>query len=187
MKAAVTNITCEHYLPKLDDRHCTHYAGSGRCARTQGSVCVEWRKANEPWSADDQGPVSYDLFGDPLPPPQQRKPKMTRDPRTGVQIQAASASAVLPYHEVPVVRNLTDDHVTSFKALHTDVCLQTEELGPVWLVPEYTGQDRKELSIEHLATLSALCSVFPGAKVVALNQRKSIDENPAHAKETPVA
>ena len=70
-----------------------------------------------------------------------------------------------------VVRNLTDEDIASFKALGVEVCLATEGCGDVWLVPEYSGrEDRKEISVRDAATLAAVCSAFPGARVTRFDK-----------------
>jgi len=40
----------------------------------------------------------------------------------------------------------------------------------VWLVAEYTGRDRREITPEHAATLRLIVDVFPGARVVAFDR-----------------
>ena len=71
-----------------------------------------------------------------------------------------------------MVRNLTDEDIASFKALRAEVCMRSEDVGEIWLVPEYTGADRLEISVEHAATLTAICSAFPGARVVSFEKRE---------------
>ena len=57
-----------------------------------------------------------------------------------------------------------------------EVCLATEGCGEVWLVPEYTGRDdRKEISVRDAATLAAVCSAFPGARVTSY-ERPTADD-----------
>jgi hypothetical protein len=69
--------------------------------------------------------------------------------------------------EPPLVRNITDDEIASFREQGNEVCVQTEVSGPVWVVPEYSeGADRLEMRVDHAATLAAVCSAFPGARVV---------------------
>jgi hypothetical protein len=62
--------------------------------------------------------------------------------------------------------------LASFKARGIEVCLDTDELGDVWIVPEYTGAKRQELSIEHALLIASACSAFPGAKLKAIHSRK---------------
>lgn len=69
--------------------------------------------------------------------------------------------------QVLAVRTLTDEALESFRALGVEVCLTTDGAGPVWIVPEYTSRERRELRVDHAATLAALSSAFPGARVVS--------------------
>ena len=101
---------------------------------------------------------------------------MERAPTPRPQHDDAPEPRRAPDQEVPVVRNLTDEDVASFKALGVEVCLATEDCGEVWLVPEYTGRDdRKEISVRDAATLAAVCSAFPGARVTSY-QRPAADD-----------
>jgi len=79
------------------------------------------------------------------------------------------------------VRGLTTDDIDSFKAMGVEVCLQSDSLGELWLVPAYTGQSRKELIPEHLATVLHALSAFPGSAVTAVrlaNKTKPRQETP---------
>ncbi|GAC1599325.1 MAG: hypothetical protein NVS3B20_21180 [Polyangiales bacterium] len=68
------------------------------------------------------------------------------------------------------MRNVTDADIASFKSMGIEVCIATESGGEVWLVPAYTGQPRKELSVEHAALIAATCSAFPGARVTSVTR-----------------
>ena len=110
--------------------------------------------------------VDRDLFGQPV--------KRTSTPRP--QHDDAPEPRPAPEQDAPVVRNLTDEDVASFEALGVEVCLATEGCGEVWLVPEYTGRDdRKEISVRDAATLAAVCSAFPGARVTSY-ERPAADD-----------
>lgn len=170
---APPEITCPRYEPKPGTKRCKHYLKGGACALPDEFMCVEWLKANghavpEPLPPVEVEPppptpppsfapkVDRDLFGQPV--------ERTRTPRP--QHDDAPEPRRASDQEVPVVRNLTDEDVASFKALGVEVCLATEGCGEVWLVPEYTGRDdRKEISVRDAATLAAVCSAFPGARV----------------------
>ena len=140
-------------------------------------MCVEWLKANghavpPPLASPAPLPaappsVDRDLFGAPLPTPE---PASTS--RSGPDPTSK---------DVPIVRNLTDEEIASFKALRAEVCLRSEDVGEVWLVPEYTGAERKEISVEHASTLAAICAAFPGAKVVSFEPNATRDGTPADA------
>ena len=62
-----------------------------------------------------------------------------------------------------------------------EVCLASDDVGEFWLVPEYTDKERQELSIDHAATLTAICAAFPGAKVTAFEK-----DPPKMTNEEPV-
>jgi hypothetical protein len=80
---------------------------------------------------------------------------------------AAPPAAVLPNRarQAQVSITVRDEDIASFKALGLELCLSVEGKGEVWLVPNYTGQDRQELSLEHAVLVAAACSAFPGASV----------------------
>jgi hypothetical protein len=69
--------------------------------------------------------------------------------------------------QAQVLLTVSDADIASFKALGVEVQLVGTQVGEVWLVPAYTGQDRAELSVEHAALLAAICSAFPGASVAS--------------------
>jgi RecB family exonuclease len=53
--------------------------------------------------------------------------------------------------------------------LQAEVCIASEALGrDIWVVPAYTGQDRQEITPDHLGQLSQILDVFPGSRVVEL-------------------
>lgn len=157
-------ITCPHYQRVPLSKRCRHYGQGGLCQRPEaaGGKCLEWLKVNAPPQAAPE-PASRDLFGAPVAPPPPRRPPHTAPP----------APSGAPANRPPVVRNVTDAEVASFKALGVEVCIRSDALGPVWLVPEYTDTGRTELSVEHSVLLTAICAAFPGAKVVAMNRRSA--------------
>jgi len=158
-------VSCPKYESVAGTKRCVHYLPNGACARPDELMCVEWLKANghaPPPAPPAPAPLERNLLGEPVrrePPPARTKP--------GPAPPAPSRS-VTP---TPVVHTLRDEDVASFKALGAEVCLASDELGEVWLVPAYTGQDRLELSVEHAALLAAVGAVFPGAKVTAFVRR----------------
>ena len=111
--------------------------------------------------AQEQSPdsVPRDLFGDPLPPPKLKKKPSIKKPELSAQIKQA------PESEPVVIRSITEEQIKSFKDLRAEVCIKTESGQKIWLVPEYTGQDRNEVSAEHAAYYTMICSTFPGAKI----------------------
>lgn len=59
-----------------------------------------------------------------------------------------------PTVDVDQLRGFTTEDIESFKALGVEVLLHSETYGDVWLVPTYTGRERKEITPEHAATLA---------------------------------
>jgi len=78
-------------------------------------------------------------------------------------------SYVPPCHKravAPVApRELTLDDVESFKALGVEAHLKSSA-GEFTLVPEYTGKDRPEISVDDLRKLSMVMHAFPGSEIV---------------------
>jgi hypothetical protein len=101
-------------------------------------------------------PVQRDLFGEPLPAPK-------APPRTAPPVARAGAPAT------PAVVSEAD--VASFRAHGAEVCVAFPEVGPVWIVPARTGQDRRELLPEQLALLVNAVAALPGSRWVELRRR----------------
>ena len=171
-------FTCRHYQPATDGKRCRHYRDGGRCLRPEAEQgrCLEWLKVNAPTptatapntASSPDPPVARDLFGNPI---QREKPQRAAASTKAPPASTPSAPAPPPSVKPPLVRNVTDEEIASFKALGVEVCIRSDALGDVYLVPVYTGhQHRTELSIEHSITLTAICAAFPGAKVVDLKR-----------------
>ena len=60
--------------------------------------------------------------------------------------------------------------------MNVEVRLKSEAFGEMWLVPEYTGKDRQELTAEHAATICRLLQAFPGSKVTAFEKTSTQNE-----------
>ncbi|MCC7536614.1 MAG: hypothetical protein IT379_10395 [Deltaproteobacteria bacterium] len=152
-------VSCPKYEPVPGSKRCVHYLPNGACARPDELMCVEWLKANGHEAAPPPptpAPLERNLLGELVrrePPPARTKPR------------PAHVAASAPVTPTPIVHTLRDEDIASFKALGAEVCLASDDLGEVWLVPAYTGQDRLELSVEHAALLAAVGAVFPGARV----------------------
>ncbi len=179
-------FSCPHYDPVPGSKRCKSYLDGGACTRPDQLMCVEWLKANgqaapvtestpaspaPPADAptrphDAQVDVPRDLFGQPLPPRAALRPAAP---------PARSPSPAPEPLEPVLVRGLTDDDIASFKALGVEVCVASDAVGELWIVPEYSGSPRKEISVEHAATLVAICQAFPGAKVVRFDRSTGAD------------
>ncbi|MFZ5787458.1 MAG: hypothetical protein ACOY3Y_13535 [Acidobacteriota bacterium] len=188
--AKSTDFACEHYDALPDGKRCRHYLQGGACARSDEFMCVEWLRANghaapspapapaEPAKQPEPKPpapkVATDLFGNPLPDPP--RPAPTKQPP-----QRAPALHVVrdpaPAEEREPLRGYTTEDIEGFKKLGVEVCLRSEAYGEIWLVPQYTGSDRKELTPEHAATISRVLEAFPGSRVV------SFEKSPKQEKE----
>jgi hypothetical protein len=195
------DIACARYEAVSGTKRCRHYVAGGSCALPDELQCIEWLRANGhpvPAASASQPPlvvghaalptaelddgVQRDLFGDPVevPAPPTQTPKT--EPVAVRRIEAPARS-----DDIPLVRDLTADEVASFKALGAEVCLASDAIGEVWIVPEYTNQDRGEISVEHAATLAAICSAFPGAKVVSFEREASPPPPPSELQERTAA
>jgi len=177
-----SSFTCLHYDAPPGEKRCRHYLKNGSCARPDELMCIEFLKANghavpasapganEPAKLINSTPlapkVATDLFGNPLPDP----PKLALPPAK-LAVSTAAPKTAAPA-DPPIVRNVSDEEIKSFKDLSVEVCIASEALGEIWIVPEYTGAERKEISVEHAATLTAICAAFPGAKVVQYEKAK---------------
>ena len=158
-------------------KRCADYSPNGSCARPDEFMCVEWLKLN-PASAAEKStlaerpvspkPLERDLFGAPDARPAP-KPRATPSPSPAVTAPPQT-NKPLSTTDTPVVRAVTEADVASFKAESFEVCLESESLGPVWIVTEYSDRERMELKLEHAVLLAAVGSVFPDARVTVLRR-----------------
>jgi len=171
-----TGFGCPHYEAVAGKKRCRHYLDGGSCARPDEFMCVEWLRLNKKAKPAPKTKGSTDLFGNPVPEP--KKPKRTTPTQQRPTV-AMSSTAPVPevVEEREPLRGLTTDDIDGFKKLGVEVCLESEAFGEVWLVPEYTGQDRKEITPEHAATIARVMEAFPGSKVV------SFEKSPQQGKE----
>ena len=157
---------CPKYDPLPSNKRCRHYLDNGACALPDEFMCVEWLKANDHTPAPIGSQAQ--LFGGQPEPVASPLPTRLAPPR------------VVPKKpdepDQPPPRGLTTEDIDSFKALKAEVCMSTPHLGELWLVPEYTGQDRRELTPEHAGTLYQVLAVFPGAQVVSFEKSPTTDE-----------
>ena len=187
------NITCERYTRGEDGKRCIHFQQGGTCALPDEFVCTEWQKHNGPNKrtllvvapAPAPKPVARDLFGNPLPEvaTPAPTPKVSTTPARNGLASKPEADAQ-PAVDVDQLRGFTTEDIESFKALGVEVLLHSETYGDVWLVPAYTGRDRKEITPEHAATLARVMSVFPGSHVVSFE--KTAKTNNPERRERPL-
>lgn len=184
-------ISCAKYT-RGEGKRCVHYVANGACALPDEFMCVEWLKANGPKPAADARrsppvveapkptpqPQARDLFGNPVAFPEE-------PPKFKPTVAAAPvASKAEPTIDVDQLRGFTTQDIESFKALGVEVQLHSETYGDVWLVPAYTGRERKELTPEHAATLARVMSVFPGSHIVSFE--KTAKTNNPERRERPL-
>lgn len=190
------SITCEKYT-RGEGKRCIHFQQGGTCALPDEFVCTEWQKHNGPNKRTllvvAEAPVppveprkpatpARDLFGNPLPEvaTPTPAPKASTSPAPIAKTTEGAARAV----DVDQLRGFTTEDIESFKALGVEVLLRSETYGDVWLVPAYTGRERKEITPEHAATLARVMSVFPGSHIVSFE--KTAKTNNPERHERPV-
>lgn len=165
-------ITCPHFSAVPGTRRCREYLPNGSCQRPDQFMCLEWLKVNAPSVRPPVGaaqPVQQTLFGPPAsaPPPPSACPMPSARPAPSPRPPAPAPTDLL--------RALTEADLASFKARGIEVCVAAADVGDIWIVPAYTGQSRRELSLEHAALLAAIGAVFPGARVKELRETAGAD------------
>jgi hypothetical protein len=129
-------------------------------------------QAHAPVVAEHPKPVARDLFGNPLP----EVAAPARAPKSSTPASIALAPKpdpdAKPTVDVDQLRGFTTDDIESFRVLGVEVLLHSETYGDVWLVPAYTGRERKEITPEHAATLARVMSAFPGSHIVSFEKIK---------------
>jgi hypothetical protein len=156
------NISCHRFAADAGGRRCRHYLEGGFCDLDTEFRCVEWMKKNGQLEEAE------------------RIVRLQAEELGLVPRKASPGSTASPAVERTVLlHRLSDDDVASWKALGVEVCIASDEVGEVWLVPEYTGQsDRKELRIDHAVALTAVCGAFPGARITSFGRHESAEGKP---------
>lgn len=196
------NITCEKYTRGEDGKRCIHFQQGGTCALPDEFVCTEWQKHNGPnkrtlpvvapapivEEPPAPKPVARDLFGNPLPEVTAPAPApKASTPPAPIAFAPKPDADAQPAIDVDQLRGFTTDDIESFKSLGVEVLLHSEAFGDVWLVPAYTGRERREITPEHAATLARVMSVFPGSHIVSFEKTaKSNTTNNPERPERPV-
>jgi hypothetical protein len=185
-------FTCPHYRATSGTKRCESYQEGGTCALPEYFHCIEWEKKNQVHLASVRrgetaaklgaGP-RLDLFGQIVrEPPPRKQTTLTAAPQVSMS-RSPSPPAAVEDPQPPLRRGFTDDDIKGFKEIGAEVCLSSDEFGEVWLVPEYTGKDRKELTPEHAATVARTLEIFPGARVTSF--RKVEKTNDLTEKDSP--
>ena len=171
------NIDCPKYQRHAGSKRCQHYLDGGACALASEFMCVEWLKRNghhvpEHHPTRTMPPAQPALFPALEPAnldhvsPAPSAPEPAARPSVAPMVPEAMPTPVPAHPRAPI----TPGEIDSFKALGVELCIRSEELGEVWLVPGYTGQARKEITPEHAATLRLLLEAFPGGRVTSFSQ-----------------
>src|SRR3989339_879774 len=128
-------VTCPKYAPELNSKRCTHYLNKGACSLATEFMCIEWLKANKQVLPTDHPvftPQQTSLFdGGSLGP----TPKAKSTYQSKPQHQPEYPSPQLTAHEPQVLQVISKEDIESFKALHVEVCVHSDTLGDIWLVP----------------------------------------------------
>jgi hypothetical protein len=192
-------ITCAEYEPFEGSRRCKRYLPSGACTLPLRLTCVEWlklvrRRANpaprvsapEPRlglvdsaASEESAPVRQQETFELSAPP--ARPRLVPSPAAPAR-PTAHTPGPTPAETKPAVAALTQDDVESFKELRAEVCIVSPVVGELWLVGEYTGSDRREISAADVAKLTMISAAFPGACVASFKtarERASPDTAPS--------
>jgi hypothetical protein len=190
------NITCEKYTRGEDGKRCIHFQQGGTCALPDEFVCTEWQKHNGPNKRTlpvvAPAPVVEHARTEARRARPVRQPAARGRAARGEGLDAPAPIALAPKPDadaqpavdVDQLRGFTTEDIESFKALGVEVLLHSETYGDVWLVPAYTGRERKEITPEHAATLARVMSVFPGSHIVSFE--KTAKTNNPERRERPL-
>lgn len=157
---------CLEYRPCAEERsqRCELYNRGGRCGLPDREYCTEWLKANKV-------EVDTDLLGHvTLKSKREKRSQRSKASAKNQTTQMPTDMLRAQAENAPIVRNITDDLIRSFKELGAEVCIKGPNIKELWLVPSYTDRDRPEISAEHAATLAVILCAFPGAKVTAFEK-----------------
>ncbi len=187
-------MTCPHDAPPPGERPCRHSLPKGACDRPDEFLCVEWLKGNGPRaSVGANDPTANVVAGDvdtdaastttggfshrwrslfDHAPPGLAPPRRLARARPTALVSTAPPPLAPP----PALLASAED-VATLASCYAETQLETDELGPVWLVAEPTGSERLELTDCDAAVLATVCAAFPGARVLALERTKKNRRN----------
>jgi len=74
---------------------------------------------------------------------------------------------------LPFARPITEEQIKALEERGVQLCVRTDAVSELWLVPAYTGAERSEMTFRDAATIAAVCAVFPGAEVTRF-ERQSV-------------
>ena len=171
---------CEEGLRRNPDQPIPNETGSTWVRENEGYVLavVEGTYFRPGWKARILDQLSrFDVPATPQAPTETTAPETVSEPVRAVESAedlpgpARTPEAVTAPAEAQgeLAGNLTEipteEAFRSFAELGVTVCVVSETLGELWLVPSYTGQPRSEITPEHLMTLRRLLAAFPDSHV----------------------
>lgn len=173
-------ISCPKYEreAKPGSKRCRHFVKGGACALPSELLCIEWVRANPDKAAEydqpkDPGPT-LPGFDPPKPPqPKPNAPKPKSKPQVVNQLSPVSRD------ELPMP--IADADLQSLVALGYEMLIEGWGGQPFWLVPNYTPNERPEISYRDAATLANVLYAFPGARV---KQLRRVPPDPAESPPT---
>lgn len=108
------------------------------------------------------------------------EPQQPSPPRSGREREGGGEEAreeALERLRRGEVRLPTEEEIADWRALGVEMEIVTSSGERLWLVPEYTSEDRPELTPEAFATIARCLAAFPGARIETLC-RKAREESP---------
>ncbi len=175
---AANGIQCPDYQARSESKRCRHYADQ-LCELELHPVCEEWLRINpsavpRSGSSPEHAKAKRLLAGRP----DYRLAVVTASYFTpGWQARIAAvieSQAAVPPMEAGPTEADTEPHrasemdaaalVLSWKALRVSIHLATP-FGSLWLVPEYTGKERPELTPEDALKVCKVVDAFPGSHI----------------------
>lgn len=113
-------------------------------------------------------PVDRDLFGNPVPKPNPQKraqPKATPPCAASLAWQKAENASSVASNPIP---GFSPNEIVRFRKRSIEVCIESEKLGDVWIVPAHTQAQRTEIMPEDLATIARVLDTFPGSELISV-------------------
>jgi hypothetical protein len=168
------SIECPHYVALAGTRRCKSYLDGGGCRREDTFLCTEWLRKNPsqrvqqlsapaPSAPLASSAAATDLFGQVV----RAQPSNTR-----LEGKPLGSSAPLPVQTAPAfTRPITERQIKALEERGIELCVRSDAVGELWLVPAYTGAERNEMTFRDAASIAALCAVFPGAEVTRFEHR----------------
>ena len=183
---SATEITCPKYEAAQGGKRCKHYGARGTCALPDELMCVEWLRVNEPEAYKRQA-QSLSLVrtndplvapSDPLAAPVEADRPTATTGANGAQRPAESEHGGLMATPSPLDPELINDEaLEALEASGLECRIASADLDDVWLVPEFTDQDRHELPYRFARTLLVTMSIFPGASLREIKRKNQEPRN----------